>query len=71
MQPENKASSAVRLITALIGLGLVGVFVLGLAYSISTGFAGFEGGLPFASIALFVLALVLYDVWDQCIRRKK
>lgn len=47
------------------------VFVLGLAYSISTGFAGFWGGLPFWIITLSVLAMVLYDYWDSCLRKKR
>jgi sterol desaturase/sphingolipid hydroxylase (fatty acid hydroxylase superfamily) len=59
----------VRRITGLIGLVTVAVFVLGLARSISTGFAGFWGGLPFWIICLFVLALLAYDYWDECIRR--
>lgn len=57
-------------IGSLIGSILVGVFVLGLAYSISTGFAGFWGGLPFWVISLFVMALILYDLWDTCFRKK-
>lgn len=68
---NNKTSNTVRLISAIIGLVLVSTFVFGLAYSISTGFAGFKGGLPFAVIALIVMLMVLYDVWDECIRRKR
>lgn len=45
-------------------------FITGLAYSISTGFAGFWGGLPFWCIAVSVLAMVVYDFYDECIRRK-
>ena len=44
-------------------------FLLGLAYSISTGFAGFWGGLPFWIITLFVLSLAGYDAWDEGIRK--
>ncbi len=62
-------SYTTRLIVGLIGTALVMVFVLGLAYSISTGFAGFWGGLPFWVIALFVLSMAVYDFWDECIRR--
>jgi len=54
----------------LIGALLVAVFVLGLAQSISAGFAGFWGGLPFWIISLSVLSLVFYDFWDSCIRKK-
>ena len=57
-------------ITGLIGTALVAVFVLGLAESISSGFAGFWGGLPFWVISLSVLALIVYDFWDSCLRRK-
>ena len=37
------------------------VFVIGLAWSISTGLAGFWRGLPFWFIILFVLSLLIYD----------
>ncbi|MEM7255806.1 MAG: hypothetical protein AAF404_00300 [Pseudomonadota bacterium] len=68
---SNQTSKTVRLTTALIGLFLVSCFVFGLSYSISTGFAGFEGGLPFAVIAFIVMSMVLYDVWEECIRKRK
>jgi sterol desaturase/sphingolipid hydroxylase (fatty acid hydroxylase superfamily) len=61
----------VPIITGLIGLMLIAAFVLGLAHSISTGFAGFWGGLPFTIITVGVLAMVAYDYWDQCWRRKR
>jgi hypothetical protein len=57
-------------IAGLIGFILVAVFVLGLAESISTGFAGFWRGLPFWVISLSVLPLIAYDYWDSCLRRK-
>ena len=63
-------SYKVKLLVGLIGTALVMVFVLGLAQSISAGFAGFWGGLPFWIIALAVLALAVYDFWDECVRRK-
>jgi len=63
-------SRLTKRITGLIGLTLVAVFVLGLSHSISTGFAGFKGGLPFAIIAVFVLLLVVYDVWEGCFSRR-
>ncbi|MEM7633707.1 MAG: hypothetical protein AAF299_04045 [Pseudomonadota bacterium] len=59
----------IRKITGLIGLGLLFTFILGLAHSISTGFAGFWGGLPFLVIAIIVLSMVAYDYWDECIRK--
>ena len=40
-------SKLVNLITGLFGFGLFAVFIIGLSHSISTGFAGFMGGLPF------------------------
>lgn len=60
----------IRKITGLIGLGLMFTFILGLAHSISTGFAGFWGGLPFWIIAISVLSLVVYDYWDECLRKR-
>lgn len=57
-------------IAGLAGLVMVSTFVLGLAASISSGFAGFWGGLPFWVIILIVLPLVAYDYWDTCLRRK-
>ena len=65
------SSPVVPIVTGLIGLALLASFVLGLSHSISTGFAGFWGGLPFMIITLFVLALVAYDYWDQCLRRTR
>ncbi len=59
-----------RKFTGLIGTLLVCTFIIGLAHSISTGFAGFWGGFPFWCIALFVLSLTVYDYWDECIRKR-
>ena len=36
-------------------------FVIGLAWSISTGIAGFWRGLPFWVIIIFVIFLLAYD----------
>ena len=47
--------------TIILGIALFGIFVIGLAWSISTGLAGFWRGLPFWIIVLFVLFLLLYD----------
>ena len=55
----------------MIGTGLLMVFIIGLAKSIAEGFAGFEGALPFICIVTFVLCLVLYDFYDQCIRKNR
>ncbi len=48
-------------LTILIGIFLVAAFLIGLAWSISTGLAGFYKGLPFWFIIIFVLGLVIYD----------
>ena len=61
-------SRLVKFITGAIGVTLVSAFVIGLSLSISSGFAGFWGGLPFAIIVILVLAMVVYDFWDQCVR---
>ena len=57
-------------IFGLIGTLMVAAFVLGLAESISSGAAGFWGGLPFWLICIAVLVLVVYDFWDTCLRKK-
>ena len=48
-------------LTIFIGIALVGIFVIGLAWSISTGLAGFWRGLPFWIIVIFSLYLLIYD----------
>ena len=48
-------------ITIIIGIGLVSIFVIGLAWSISTGLAGFWRGLPFWVIVIFCLYLLIVD----------
>ena len=48
-------------ITIFLGIILVSTFVIGLAWIISTGLAGFWRGLPFWIIILFVLFLLIYD----------
>jgi hypothetical protein len=65
------SAAIVKRISALIGSLMVAIFVLGLAEGISSGFAGFWGGLPFWMISLSVLVLVFYDLWDSTIRKKK
>ena len=47
--------------TIIIGIVLVGIFVIGLAWSISTGLAGFWKSLPFWIIVIFCLSLLIYD----------
>lgn len=60
-----------KIIVGFIGTALVTIFVVGLAHSISTGFAGFWGGLPFWIIVIFVLALAFYDYYEECILGKE
>jgi len=48
-------------ITIVIGIALVSIFVIGLAWSISTGLAGFWRGLPFWFIVIFCLYLLIVD----------
>jgi len=48
-------------ITIFLGIALVAIFVLGLAWSISTGLAGFWRGIPFWVIVIFCLSLLIYD----------
>ncbi len=65
-----KTPKPVRMVTGLIASAGVISFIIGLAWSISTGFAGFWGGLPFWIISIFVLSMVVYDYWDSCLRNK-
>jgi len=63
-------SKTTKLIVGILGTALMTTFIVGIAYSISTGFAGFWGGLPFWVISVSVLAMAFYDFWDECIRNK-
>jgi hypothetical protein len=47
--------------TIILGITLFTIFVVGLAWSISTGLAGFWRGLPFWIIIIFVSFLLIYD----------
>ena len=47
--------------TIFLGIALVAIFVIGLAWSISTGLAGFWRGLPFWVIVIFCLYLLIID----------
>ena len=66
-----KSPKPFKLVSGLIGTVSVISFVIGLAWSISSGFAGFWGGLPFWVISLFVLGLLVFDYWDQCLRNSE
>jgi len=47
--------------TIFFGIALLSIFVIGLAWSISTGLAGFWKGLPFWIIVIFCLYLLIVD----------
>jgi len=47
--------------TIFLGIALVSIFVIGPAWSISTGLAGFWKGLPFWIIVIFCLYLLILD----------
>ena len=58
-----------KIIVGLIATGALVMFIVGLAHSISTGFAGFWGGLPFWVISIFVLLLAVYNFYEDCVRK--
>ena len=62
-------SRTFKIIVAAIGTVLMMTFIIGLSHLISTGFAGFWGGLPFLVIAGFVICLALYDFWEEAVRK--
>ena len=64
-------SRTAKLIVGLIATAMMIIFIVGLAHSISTGFAGFWGGLPFWIISVTVLLMAVYDYWQECVRKKK
>ena len=64
------SAATLEKIFGVIGALLVAAFVLGLAESISSGAAGFWGGLPFWVICFTILPLIAYDFWDTCLRQK-
>lgn len=57
-------------VAAISTLLLIG-FIVGLAHSISTGFAGFWGGLPFWVIAIMVLAMAVFDFWQEAVKKRQ
>lgn len=67
----NSTSRPVKIVTGFIAVALLATFVIGLARSIAMGFAGFDGALPFIIIVAFVLCLVFYDFFDQCVRDRR
>jgi hypothetical protein len=63
-------SGTTKIIVGLIATAMMITFIVGLAHSISTGFAGFWGGLPFWIISVAVLLMAVYDYWEECVRKK-
>jgi hypothetical protein len=63
-------SNTTKIIVGLIATAMMSTFIIGLAHSISTGFAGFWGGLPFWVISISVLSMVVYNFWEECLRKK-
>ena len=63
-------SRATKIIVGLIATVMMITFIVGLAHSISTGFAGFWGGLPFWIISVAVLMMAVYDFWEECLQKK-
>ena len=58
-------------IVGLIATALLFTFIIGLAYSISTGCAGCRDAEILLCIVFFVLSMAAYDLWDEQIRKKK
>ncbi|MEM9279369.1 MAG: hypothetical protein AAGA76_12410 [Pseudomonadota bacterium] len=56
-----------KIALGLIATAGIGIFVFALAESISSGFAGFYGGLPFWVIVIFVMGLATYDFLTDCL----
>jgi hypothetical protein len=63
-------SRITKIVVGFIATAMISIFILGLAHSISTGFAGFWGGLPFWIISVSVLLMVVYNYWEECVRKK-
>lgn len=59
-----------QIFLAFVATALMATFILGLAHSISTGFAGFWGGLPFWVIAVSVLLMATYDFIEETVLKK-
>ena len=59
------------MITPAIGTFFLLVFMLGLAKSITADFAGFNGGRSFWMVALTVMAMALYDFYDETVCKSK
>ena len=60
----------INMILGFIATAGVVLFITGLAYSISTGFAGFWGGMPFWIISMIVLSFVVYNYYEEAFKKK-
>ena len=56
-------------IAIIIGAALFVVFVTGLAWSISTGLAGFVRSIPFWIIVIFCISLMFYDSYKAIVKK--
>ena len=61
-------SRAAKIIVGLIATAIMITFIVGLAHSISTGFAGFWGGLPFWIISVSGLLMAVCGLWVSCVK---
>ena len=66
---DDMVPRAVNILTGMTGFVILAIFILGLAESITSGFAGWSG-LPFWIIAVSVLSMAGYNVWEECLRGK-
>ena len=62
---DYKTKSKNNKFSIILGILLFSIFVIGLAWSISTGLAGFWRGLPFWFIIIFCLSLLCYDSYQE------
>ena len=56
-------------IAIIIGTLLFIIFVTGLAWSISTGLAGFVRSIPFWIIVIFCISLMFYDSYKAIVKK--
>ena len=63
-------SKKVNFVLGLIATTGLILFITGLAYSISTGFAGFWGGIPFWVISIAVLSAAVYGFYEETVKKK-
>ena len=56
-------------IAIIIGAIMFVIFVTGLAWSISTGLAGFVRSIPFWIIVTFCISLMFYDSYKAIVKK--